>query len=46
MNFDDGSNPWLQSDASMLVLNVGLASQLRALACLTFFLAALNVFVG
>lgn len=43
MNFDDGSNPWSEADASMLILNVGLGSQLKAFAHLISTLVVFNV---
>lgn len=30
MYFDDGTNPWQQTDVSMFLLDVGLASQVRS----------------
>lgn len=32
MYFDDGTNPWQQTDVSMFLLDVGLASQVRSLS--------------
>lgn len=45
MNFDDGSNPWLNNEIGMLVLDVGDASCLHSLPLLTTCCVVFGLFL-